>query len=169
MDKSKIKCFNCDEIGHYANKCRNQKASKGSGKTFISSSKNWPDESDSDKEQSYALMAEFEDASPIVEKVPQNTYIFDIDNMSDLKSFFISMHINFKSQSLENARLINEMTDLRNRNEFFEYELVCLKEVQEECGKSKHIQSLLNSQYESLKEELKKERYLIRVNFNKNG
>ena len=102
-------------------------------------------------------MAEFEDATPTGEKVPQNVYSFDTDNMSELKSFLKSMHINFKSQSLENARLINEMTDLKNRNEFLEGELACLKEVQEECGKSKHIQSLLNSQCESLKEDLKKE------------
>ena len=29
MDKSKVKCFNCDGIGHYANECRKPKASKG--------------------------------------------------------------------------------------------------------------------------------------------
>ena len=28
------------------------------------------------------LMAEFEDATPIAEKVPQNSYSFDTDNMS---------------------------------------------------------------------------------------
>ena len=137
--------------------CRKPKASKRSGKAFISSSKNWLDESAPDEEQSYALMAEFEDVSPTDEKVPQNTYSFDTNNMFDLKSFLKSMHINFKSQSLENARLINEMTDMKNRNEFLESELVYLKEVQKECEKAKHIQSLLNSQCESLKEELKKE------------
>ena len=68
MDKSKIKCFNCDGICHYANECRKPKASKGSGKAFISSSKNWLDESDSDEEQSYALMAEFEDATPTAKR-----------------------------------------------------------------------------------------------------
>ena len=163
VDKSKIKCFNCDGMGHYANECRKIKANKGSGKAFISSSKNWLDESDSDKEQSYALMAEFEDATSTPEKVPQNIYTFDTDNMSELKSFLKSMHINFKIHSLENARLINEITDLKNRNEFLEGELACLKKVQEKCGKAKHIQSLLNSQYESLKEDLKKERDIRRI------
>ena len=103
------------------------------------------------------------DASPNAEKASQNIYSFDTYNMSDLKSFLKSMHINFKSQSLENAMLSNEMTDLKTRNEFLEYELICLKEVQEECGKAKHIQSLLNSQCESLKEEIKKEKDIIRV------
>ena len=163
VDKSKIKCFNCDGICHYANECRKPKASKGSGKAFISSSKNWLDEFEFDEEKSYALMEEFEDAAPTAEKVPQNIYSFDTNNMSELKSFLKSMYINFKSHPLENARLINEMTDLKNKNEFLEGELACLKEVQEECGKSKHIQSLLNSQCESLKEDLKKERDIIRI------
>ena len=166
VDKSKIKCFNCDGIGHYANECRKPKASKGSGKEFISSSKNCMNEYDSDEEQNYALMAEFEDATPITEKVPKNIYSFEKNNMSDLKSFLKSMHINFKSQSLENVRLINEIAALKNRNEFLEFELSCLKEAQEECEKAKRIQSLLNSNYESLKEELKKERDIIRIRKN---
>ena len=149
LDKSKIKCFNCDGIGHYANECRKPKASKGNSKALITSSKNWLDESDSEEEdKSYALMAEFEDATPIAEKVPQNCYSFDIDNMSELKSFLKSLHMNFKSQSLENARLIYEMTDLKKRNKFLESELVCLNQVQKECEKSKHIQSLLTSNCE---------------------
>ena len=37
------------------------------------------------------------------------------------------------------------------------------KKVKEECGKAKHIQSLLNSKCESLKEDLKKERDIIRI------
>ena len=40
VDKSKIKCFNCDGVGHYANECRKPKASKGNSKALISSSKN---------------------------------------------------------------------------------------------------------------------------------
>ena len=100
MDKSKIKCFNCDGIGHYANECRKPKASKGGGKALITSNRDWMDESDTDEEQSYALMEKLEDASPIAEKVPQNAYSFDTDNLSELKSFLKSLHISFKSQSL---------------------------------------------------------------------
>ena len=55
-----------------------------------------------------------------------------------------------------------KLTDMKTRNEFLESKLVYLKEVQEECRKAKHIQSLLNSQCESLKGELKKEKYIIR-------
>ena len=55
------------------------------------------------------------------------------------------------------------MTDLKKRNKFLDSELVYLNQVQEDCEKSKHIQSLLNGNCESLKEELKKERDIIRV------
>ena len=164
LDKSKIKCFNCDGIGHYANECRKPKTSKGNSKALITASKNWLDESDSkEEEKQYALMAEFEEATSIAEKVPLNCYGFDIDDKCELKSFLKSLHANFKTQSLENARLINEITDLKERNKFLESKLICLNQVQKECEKSKHIQSLLTSKCESLKEELKKERDIIRI------
>ena len=156
VDKSKIKCFKCDGTGHYANECMKPKSSKGGGKALITSNRNWLDESDSEEEQNYALMAEFEDASLITEKVPQNVYIFNTDNLSDLKYFLKSLHTNFKSQSLENFRLINELTNLKKRNEFLESELICLNESQEECVKAKHLHSLLNIQSESLKDDLKR-------------
>ena len=63
-------------------------------------------------------MAEFEDATPITEKVPQNDYSFDTDNLSELKYFLKSLHISFKSQSLENTRLINEITELKREMNF---------------------------------------------------
>ena len=66
---------------------RSQRQAREVVRHSSSSSKNWLDESDSDEEQSYALMAEFEDASPIPKKVPQNIYNFDTDKISDLKSF----------------------------------------------------------------------------------
>ena len=146
LDKSKIKCFNCDGIGHYANECRKPKTSKGNSKALITASKNWLDESDSEEEEkTYALMVEFEEATSIVEKVPLNCYSFDIDDICELKSFLKSLHANFKTQSLENARLINEKADPKERNKFLEFELIYLNHVQKECEKSKHIQSLLTS------------------------
>ena len=158
MDKSIIKCFNCDGIGHYVNECRKPKAGRGGGKALITSNRDWLDESDTDEEQSYALMVELEDASPTAEKVPQNAYSFDTDNIFELKSFLKSLHISFKSKSLEKSRLINEMTKLKKRNKFLESELVCLIEVQKECVKAKSNQSLLTTQCESLMNDLKKEK-----------
>ena len=100
MDKSKVKCFHCDGIGHYANESKKPKASKGSGRALITTNRDWLDELGFDEEKSYALIAEFVDASPITETVPQNAYSFYTDNLSELKSFLKSLHINFKNQSL---------------------------------------------------------------------
>ena len=44
--------------------------------------------------------------------------------MYELKSFLKSMHINIKSQSIENVRLINEINDLKSRNEFLKVNLL---------------------------------------------
>ena len=63
-------------------------------------------------------MAKLEEASPTAEKVPQNAYSFDTDNLSELKYFLKSLHISFESQSIENSRLINEMIELKRRNKF---------------------------------------------------
>ncbi|KAL8135229.1 hypothetical protein AgCh_010046 [Apium graveolens] len=55
VDMSNIKCFNCDELGHFATECRNPKK----GKAYITEGKSW-DDSDNDNDGevgNYALMA----------------------------------------------------------------------------------------------------------------
>ena len=55
------------------------------------------------------------------------------------------------------------MTELKKRNEFLESKLVYLIEVQKECTKDKHSQSLLASKCKSLVNDLEEERDVIRV------
>ncbi|KAL8108175.1 hypothetical protein AgCh_024571 [Apium graveolens] len=50
VDKSKIKCYNGDEPGHFVIECKKTKHDKGKNKTLITSSKNWMDSSDSENE-----------------------------------------------------------------------------------------------------------------------
>ncbi|KAL8133863.1 hypothetical protein AgCh_009070 [Apium graveolens] len=54
LDKSKERCFNCDEIGHFAADCRKPRAEKK--QDLISRKRNWDDSSDSDDGVNYALM-----------------------------------------------------------------------------------------------------------------
>ncbi|KAL8147286.1 hypothetical protein AgCh_004851 [Apium graveolens] len=50
VDRSKIKCYNCDEAGHFATECKKTKHDKGKNKALITSSKNWMDSSDFENE-----------------------------------------------------------------------------------------------------------------------
>ena len=58
MDKSKVKCYNCDRMGHFAADCKRAKNSKSQEKALIIGNKDWMDSSDSEYEEvNYALVA----------------------------------------------------------------------------------------------------------------
>ena len=66
-----------------------------------------------DEEVNYALMANTEEVIESQEKVSPTFFDFDTDNISELRSFLKSLHISFKSQSLENTRIIPEKSELK--------------------------------------------------------
>jgi hypothetical protein len=144
-------------MGHIAAECK-----KGKAKALITSSKSWMDSSDSEEEEvNYALMASIEDNATPDTKVPNTIFDFDTDNVSELRLFLKSLHISFKSQSLENARILSELSEVRKRNNQVEAELLCMKEVQIECDKTKHMNTVIQKKYESLEKELASERAII--------
>ena len=59
MDKSKVKCFNCNELGHFASEYMKPR-NLVKGKTLMSTQKDWADTSSFEDEINYdniALMA----------------------------------------------------------------------------------------------------------------
>ncbi|KAL8124411.1 hypothetical protein AgCh_012163 [Apium graveolens] len=96
VDRSKIRCFNCDELGHFATECRKPKKAKKDkayleleamydallkkqqGKAYIAEGKCW-DDSDNDEDEevgNYALMAlEQGDSSSSKSQLPTLTII----------------------------------------------------------------------------------------------
>ena len=52
LDKSKVKCFNCNKLGHFASECR-KPMNLGKGKALMSTQKDWADTSSSEDEIDY--------------------------------------------------------------------------------------------------------------------
>ncbi|KAK1379061.1 hypothetical protein POM88_025805 [Heracleum sosnowskyi] len=134
FDKSKVRCYKCNGMGHFASECKKSKA-------LIRSSKDWMDSSsESDTEVvNYALMANTDDTVIPDDKVLNTVFDFDTDNASELRHFLKSLHISFRSQTVENTRILSEMSELRKRNEQLEAEFSLMQKVQIECDNAKHM------------------------------
>ncbi|KAL8126077.1 hypothetical protein AgCh_013384 [Apium graveolens] len=134
VDRSKIKCYNCDEPGHFATECKKTNHDKGKNKALITSSKDWMDSTDFENEEiCYTLMASF-----------------DAPASSD-------------SKTVENNRLLTENKILKSRNDKLESDLVNQIEVQKECEKAKYTVKILEAKYSVLENELENERKTLKA------
>ncbi|KAK1378501.1 hypothetical protein POM88_025245 [Heracleum sosnowskyi] len=124
FDKSKVRCYKCNGMGHISSECKKTKA-------LITSSKDWMDSSsESDTEVvNYALMDNFDETAIPDDKVLNTVFDFDTDNASELRHFLKSLHISFRSQTAENTRILSEMSELRKRNEHLEAEFSRMQKV----------------------------------------
>jgi len=152
LDKSKVKCYNCDKLGHYATECRNK------GKALITSTKNWMNSSESEEEVNYALMSKME--TP--EKVIHPVFNIDIDDISELKRYPKHQHLDFKNQSQENARLKYEISALKERNCQVESELKSMNEIQKKHDQTIVRKDALEIRNQKLEEKLKETEGLIK-------
>ena len=162
LDKSKVRCYNCDGMGHFANECK--KAKKQPGKALITGNTDWMDSDSDEEEVRYALMANADE--PIAstsEKVHTTNYNCDLNSVSELRSFLNSLHTSFRSQTLENTRLINEVSELRKRNDHLESELIFLLEIKKDCEKAKHNEQIQIQKCTYLQGQLEKERETLKI------
>ena len=162
LDKSKVRCYNCDGMGHFATEYK--KAKKTQGKALITGNKDWMDSDSEDEEVSYALMANTNESNTTTpDKVHSTAYNCDLNSVSELRCFLNSLNTSFRSQSLENSRLTNKINDLKKRYDHLEEELVFMIETQEECEKAKHNEQLMIQKCNYLQGKLEKERETLRV------
>ena len=162
LDKSKVRCYNCDGMGHFANECK--KAKKKPGKALITGNTDWMDSDSEEEEVRYALMANADEPTTSTsEKVHTPNYNCDLNSVSELRSFLNSLHTSFRSQTLENTRLINEVSELRKRNDHLESELIFLLEIKKDCEKAKHNEQIQIQKCTYLQGQLEKERETLKI------
>ena len=144
-------------MGHFANECK--KAKKQPDKAFITGNKDWMDSDSDEEEVRYALMANADEPiASTYEKVHTTNYNCDLNSVSELRSFLNSLHTSFRSQTLENTRLINEVSELRKRNDHLESELIFLLEIKKDCEKAKHNEQIQIQKCTYLQGQLEKEK-----------
>ena len=150
VDRSKFKCYNCNEPGHFPTECRKPKQMKGQresydelkqkyeallkkqqGKDYIAEGKSW-DDSDNDDTDEYgnlALMADTTGSTPTSSKVSLLSTV-EMSNsdykqtVEDLSVEMFNIHTSMLVASEENERLFLKMQMLETRNE--ELELACV-------------------------------------------
>ena len=162
LDKSRVRCYNCDGMGHFATECK--KAKKTQGKALITGNKDWMDSDSEDEEVSYALMANaYETKAATSNKVHSTIYNCDLNSVSEFRCFLNSLNTSFRSQSLENSRLISEVNELKKRNDYLEIELVLLLEIKKECAKAKHNEQLMIQKCTYLQGQLEKKIETLKI------
>ena len=162
LDKSNVRCYNCDGMRHFATECK--KAKKTQGKALITGNKDLMDSDSEDEEVSYALTENADETKASTsDKVHTTNYNCDLNSVSEMRCFLNNLHTSFRCQSLENSRLINEANELRKRNDHLEAELIFLLEIQKECDKAKHNEQLMIQKCTYLQGQLDKERETLNI------
>lgn len=114
VDKSKIKCYNYGQKGHFESECNKGKADKSQAN--ITKKKHWADTSGTEDEVISALMENVESNSEVINmKVPHSTFAFDTHDIVELRIFLINMHVSYRDQLLENERINSESLYLKKR------------------------------------------------------
>jgi gag-polypeptide of LTR copia-type/Zinc knuckle len=122
VNRSKFRCFNCNELGHFASECKKPKQEKKSayvqptqkskGKAYVADEgKSWDDtESEEEEEEhvNYALMADAESSVIVKSKV-----MSDVDMIRNLSYALQSAQTTVARVDLENAALVKENVELK--------------------------------------------------------
>ncbi|XP_074336718.1 uncharacterized protein LOC141673889 [Apium graveolens] len=161
FDKTKLTCYNSNKRGHLAAECP-----KSTGKALVitNSDKEWIDSSGTDNnDECYALMVTRGENASGTDKVPSAVFPIDTNNLSELKTFLYSLHVTFKSNTIECDSLIADNKMLIERNDFLEAELVRMHENEKLCKKAQYNETQINIKYTRLEKVLEKEREVFKT------
>ncbi|KAL8124283.1 hypothetical protein AgCh_012074 [Apium graveolens] len=158
----KIRCFNCDELDHFATECRKPKKS---GKAYIVEGKSWDDTDVDDEDEevgNYALM-DFEhgEASNSKSKVPTLTTIYlnasqYKETMEKISVEIFHIHTSLLAATEEVSRLTKANEKLESEKQKMDLLLVELESIKQENEYLKNKLKCSNEILVVLREKIEK-------------
>ncbi|KAK1376694.1 CCHC-type domain-containing protein [Heracleum sosnowskyi] len=183
VDKSKFRCYNCNELGHFATECRrpkqNQRMDKGSsghfkkgqGKAYVAERKCW-DDSDDEEEEEYvnlALMAKSEEVSSSSSSQVPSLVLLEMSKeeykqtVEELSAEMFNVHTSLTAANEEIARLTKLNETLTSENDMLLLKTSRLESLAQENAKLKNELACAKEIEKFLRNEISENEFKIKA------
>ncbi|KAK1360638.1 CCHC-type domain-containing protein [Heracleum sosnowskyi] len=183
VDRSKFRCYNCNELGHFATECRrpkqNQRMDKGSsghfkkgqGKAYVAEGKCWDDTDDEEEEEyvNLALMAKSEEVSSSSPSQVPSLVLLDMSKdeykqtVEELSAEMFHVHTSLTAANEEIARLTKLNEELTSENDLLLLKTNRLESLTHENAKLKNELVCAKEIEEFLRKEINENEFKIKA------